>query len=242
VAGRAATPCKNHAERTAVQVKAERIWLLPEVSDAGLHGGDDGTGGWAPLAVVLSGGSTINWVWGNHLGVPTLTSNSTDAVVTPTGYLMPGFPGQIRTFADLYYNKYRDYDPTLGRYVQMDPIGLDGGSNPYLYAGGNPLGSVDPEGLTAEGLVRGVLQSWKERLFPEKKYCPSTNVPVLSRESAGGSEKDRCGKVIRRCQRICSDRFADDPESLPGTGRDYAQRIRRCITECAAAYGCDKYY
>jgi RHS repeat-associated protein len=60
---------------------------------------------------------------------------------------MPGFPRQARVFADLYYNRHRDYDPTTGRYIQAGPIGLAGGSNSYLYAGANPVNAVDPEGL-----------------------------------------------------------------------------------------------
>ncbi len=53
-----------------------------------------------------------------------------------------------RCSADLYYNQYRDYDPTTGRYIQADPIGLAGDENPYSYANSNPVGMVDPEGLT----------------------------------------------------------------------------------------------
>ena len=46
----------------------------------------------------------------------------------------------------LAYNYFRDYDPVTGRYVESDPIGLDGGVNTYLYAYGNPSYYSDPTG------------------------------------------------------------------------------------------------
>jgi uncharacterized protein RhaS with RHS repeats len=54
---------------------------------------------------------------------------------------------------DLYYNRYRDYDPTTGRYIQADPIGLAGGASPYSYAMNNPLRYTDPTGEIVPLLV-----------------------------------------------------------------------------------------
>ena len=46
----------------------------------------------------------------------------------------------------LHYNRFRYYDPSSGRFVSQDPIGLLGGFNLYEYAP-NPIGWVDPFGL-----------------------------------------------------------------------------------------------
>lgn len=46
-----------------------------------------------------------------------------------------------------HYNYFRGYDPSLGRYVESDPIGLRAGLNTYAYVGGAPLNYVDSLGL-----------------------------------------------------------------------------------------------
>lgn len=53
----------------------------------------------------------------------------------------------MSTTTRLIYNYFRDYDPAIGRYVESDPIGLNGGLNTYGYVDANPLHEVDPRGL-----------------------------------------------------------------------------------------------
>ena len=133
------------------EVKAEFIWAVPPgANDNSPFGGDDGIVGYAPLALVATNASNaleVYWVHGNHLGVPLVTTNALGQVVDPgNDFLRPGFPGQSQVLSDLYYNRARDYDPVLGRYIQADPIGLAGGANPFLYANGDPVNMIDPDG------------------------------------------------------------------------------------------------
>jgi len=47
----------------------------------------------------------------------------------------------------LYLTAHRAYDARTGRFLQKDPIGLALGTNPYIYAGNDPVGMIDADGL-----------------------------------------------------------------------------------------------
>ena len=85
------------------------------------------------------------------------------AVTLETQQLNLRFPGQYydaeTEFAGMsgsgtHYNVFRDYDPSTGRYLQSDPIGLAGGLNTYAYANNNPVRFSDPLGLKARVCCR----------------------------------------------------------------------------------------
>jgi RHS repeat-associated protein len=98
----------------------------------------------------------------DHIGSSKAATNQSGEVIwqiktTPFGevYSEAGtlsqyqrFPGQYADQeSDYSYNYFRDYDPSTGRYIQSDPIGLRGGLNTYGYVGGNPINLTDPSGL-----------------------------------------------------------------------------------------------
>jgi uncharacterized protein RhaS with RHS repeats len=47
----------------------------------------------------------------------------------------------------LYHNGFRDYDPSVGGYIQSDPFGVAVSANTYGYVDADPLDYVDPFGL-----------------------------------------------------------------------------------------------
>lgn len=116
--------------------------------------------------VGLGRGGQVNFVHTDHLGRPEFVSNGNRATVWKAynyafgrsvqqddiGGLNIGFPGQYQDAeTGLWYNGFRDYDASIARYVQSDPVGLAAGTNTYAYVGSNPLTRVDPLGLAECG-------------------------------------------------------------------------------------------
>ncbi|TWI60724.1 RHS repeat-associated protein, partial [Desulfobotulus alkaliphilus] len=48
----------------------------------------------------------------------------------------------------LHYNWWRYYDPEVGRYLRVDPIGLEGGINLFRFVENNPINNIDFNGLS----------------------------------------------------------------------------------------------
>ena len=108
--------------------------------------------------------SQIYNVHTDHLGTPRVITTSGNQIVwqwnntDPLGSNLPSvstieynlrFAGQyFDKESNLHYNYYRTYNPLTGKYLQPDPIGLNGGLNTYNYVNGNPLSAIDPLGLT----------------------------------------------------------------------------------------------
>jgi RHS repeat-associated protein len=100
---------------------------------------------------VLDQNNTIDWSWEGK--EPFGLSQPTQAVVNGSNFIFNmRFPGQ---YADqetgLFQNGYREYDPSTGRYMEVDPLGLNSGWNPYNYIGSNPLNLYDPYSLWTWG-------------------------------------------------------------------------------------------
>lgn len=98
-----------------------------------------------PRQVTRASDNKQMWTWFSDPFGTTAANTNPAGAGTSTYDLR--FPGQIYdSQAGLQQNYFRDYDPTVGRYVESDPIGLHGGINTYGYVGGNPINRRDPTG------------------------------------------------------------------------------------------------
>ena len=161
----------SNANTTLIFVYDQQGHLLGEYSNSGAALREYVWLGDEPVAMFTpaSGNQppTVFHIHNDHLGTPRAVLNTSNGLrwrwlAEPFGTTAPEtnpaalgaftfnlrHPGQ---YADsetgLFYNYFRDYDAGTGRYVQSDPIGLQGGINTYTYVEGNPLSYVDPMGL-----------------------------------------------------------------------------------------------
>ncbi len=121
-----------------------------------------------PLALVTGG--NLYFIHPDHLNTPQKATDASqnlawDAVLRPFGQTeqqtFPSLtnlrlPGQyFDAESGLAQNWFRDYDPGIGRYIESDPIGLNGGINTYAYVEGNPIAKTDELGLSPSPQIGG---------------------------------------------------------------------------------------
>jgi RHS repeat-associated protein len=105
-------------------------------------------------------GTALTYLQADGLGSVIKTTSAAGAVTMArqydawggmqTGGSAAGFAFTGREWdpeTNLYYYRARYYDRELGRFISMDPIGLEGGINFYTYANGAPVVFKDPSGL-----------------------------------------------------------------------------------------------
>ena len=179
----------------------------------------------ASVRTAAGGGVDIYPIYTDHLNTPRLITNqanqkvwewpldtfgATAANENPSGLGVFSFnlrfPGQYYDAeTGLHYNYFRDYDPSVGRYVQSDPIGLEAGINTYAYALGNPVARRDFFGLDTcgSGILEGLVPD-NPFLFPFSSCCRNHDNcydNCWSMPTKTDCDDRFCGCMKSRCQR-----------------------------------------
>ncbi|UPG92646.1 RHS repeat domain-containing protein [Luteibacter aegosomatissinici] len=116
------------------------------------------------LSVGVCRAETVTYYYTNPQGTPLATADAAGNILSTADYRPygaqvlgtpeagPGYTGHVNDpDSGLVYMQARYYDPVVGRFISVDPLGPSGGSlfgfSSYGYASGNPISRLDPTGM-----------------------------------------------------------------------------------------------
>jgi RHS repeat-associated protein len=163
-------------------------------------------------------------------------------------------PGQYYDAeSGLYYNYFRDYDPTLGRFGASDPIGLHGGLNTYAYGRGDPVHQVDPtgefsivEGVAVAGIVivGALIYSHQHQGAPNGKKSDDPLAGPSGASTSASSSSSSSGQSLEECYTQCEEdqkvrdglcysfKYMKDKSKQAQCLRESFLKTVACYTEC----------
>jgi RHS repeat-associated protein len=185
----------------------------------------------APVNITVNSGvAQMYYIVPDHLNTPRLIQDQAGTPVwrwdrgEPFGNDVPNnnptaagafdfplrFPGQyFDEETGLSQNWNRDYHSSIGRYLEVDPIGLAGGLNLYIYSNGDPLRYVDPEGKVSNVVlcVAAALMIYSGKKLWDKYSC-QTNCELdctLKHSCVGGACPLDSGdtRALTQCKGTC---------------------------------------
>jgi len=180
----------------------------------------------------------VVWSWENTEAFGNNLPNENPSALGAFKYnlRMPGQHFDQETWA--HYNYFRDYDSSLGRYIESDPVGLKAGLTTYAYVGGNPLTYFDPYGL----------DSWGDQPGAQWGTKPGVPLPPPGQLWAFIS----CTRACLGARIVVTSTTERTATHLPGTphgdGQAFDFRYSQdpdaalcCAKQCGAQFGLNEY-
>jgi len=186
------------------------------------------------LLATIRPGEAVYYYHNDHLGTPQVLTDSTGNIAWKAAYAPFGkvqisvatiennfrFPGQYHdNETGLSYNYFRYYEPETGRYITADPIGLEGGINPFAYVENNPIRWTDPDGLTKKDpwygyddrdFHRWFERCWKDPVGPRVRSREEIAEAYEVWKSRGSPRDGRCWGKTQEKEFSCP-----NPGSIP---------------------------
>jgi RHS repeat-associated protein len=237
-----------------------------------------------PISAIQPAAASISYIDNSNIGTPQKATNASKAIDWNVNYDPNGkiavvtntitqnlrFPGQYNDPTGFYHNGFRDYNPNYaiggGRYLESDPIGLNGGMNLYDYVGSNPYKFIDPWGLSYETVTTGsatpvyppslsgpsstsnspvpviAVPEEPADVTPNRPATTSDSPPAMPANNNSSDEGKMCmstyGPLSAECMEVKNNCIDKCSDSLPNPRFSYGVPFFNCVTDCMADDGC----